>query len=182
MLPFDRFTPPSRVFPGVPTKIADKHRVLGGGLGNRLVTRLQPMVIFMGTRDFAGEGCGDTISTISYAKKKHCLGFSVSFWTTSTIRQQAHATHPGGVDTAELRAVVCQQRGCCVVHNRKGVRFLVFIGLKIVHDGDGMTRAVFRYSCCAPRPQNPCNDGCQVCRRAVPRRAAPRRAMPCHVA
>eukprot|EP00903_Cladosiphon_okamuranus_P006828 g6653.t1 len=31
-------------------------RVLGGGLGNRLVTRLQPMVIFMGRHKFAGTG------------------------------------------------------------------------------------------------------------------------------
>ncbi|CAM9329247.1 unnamed protein product, partial [Pylaiella littoralis] len=30
-------------------------RVLGGGLGNRLITRLQPMVIFMNTHKFAGE-------------------------------------------------------------------------------------------------------------------------------
>lgn len=48
--PFVR-TSPLRV-----NKLPGEHdRVLGGGLGNRLVTRLQPMVIFMGTHDFAGE-------------------------------------------------------------------------------------------------------------------------------
>lgn len=61
--PFVR-TSPSRV-----NKLPGEHdRVLGGGLGNRLVTRLQPMVIFMGTHDFAGECPAAGIKPLDWLK------------------------------------------------------------------------------------------------------------------
>ncbi|CAN0300437.1 unnamed protein product, partial [Hapterophycus canaliculatus] len=40
-------------------KTGGEGRVLGGGLGNRLVTRLQPMVTFMKENEFAGERGAD---------------------------------------------------------------------------------------------------------------------------